>query len=206
VELLERASQDAVVAAWLAAEIDSSRFSPQLNAILARHGQEVRVLREPDIGSVSENAYRRKVLGECRGFGRPSGAGEAWLAGRDVDDLDWWRVQLRQAYPLLQIQFTDGGFWTEESDGTRLPAAHVRRLLDDVDRPEYDLPNLVRDAVQAGNSLAPMILIDAGPGSRVVVLEGHVRLVAYVMAVRAAPLMVDAFLGRSPTVVSWPEY
>lgn len=204
-ELLERASQDAVVAAWLAAEIDSSRFSPQLNAILARDGQDVRVLREPDIGSLPENAYRRKVLGECRGFGRPSGAGEGWLAGRNVDDLDWWRVRIRQA-DLLQIQFTDGGFWKEESDGTRLPAVHVQRLLDDVDRPEDDLPNLVHDAVQAGHSLAPMILIDAGPGSRVVVLEGHVRLVAYVMAGRAAPLMVDAFLGRSPTVVCWPEY
>jgi len=205
VELIEPVSQHVVVAAWLAAEIDSSRFSSTLRAILARDGRDPRLLRSPDLTSTVENLYRLRLLGEFRGFGRPAGADQGWLAGRAVDDLCWWRVRLHRT-DLGRIRFTDGGFWRDESEGTRLPEVHVRRLLADPERPEDDLPNLVRDQVRDGRRLPPMILIDAGPGSRLVVLEGHVRLVAYIMAGPSTPDPIDALLGRSPSVTSWPEY
>lgn len=204
-ELLSRVSQDAAVAAWLAAEINSSRFGPQIRQILARDGQESSVIVDPNLESSSQNAYRLQVLGEYRGFGQAARGGPNWLAGRAVGELDWWRVQLSRA-ELPRIQFVNDEFWNEESDGSRLPAVHVQRLLADLDRPDDDLPNLVHAAVRAGSQLAPMILIDAGLGSRLVVLEGHVRLIAYVMAGSAAPDQIVAILGRSPVVASWPEY
>lgn len=160
---------------------------------------------DPDLESALQNGYRLRVLGEYRGFGRPSSGDANWLEGREVDKLDWWRVQLSRD-DLLQVHFTNGEFWNEESDGTRLPAVHVQRLLADPERPPDDLPNLVHAAVQAGCELAPMILIDAGPGSRLVVLEGHVRLIAYVMAGSASPDQIVALLGPSPVVASWPDY
>ncbi|HVX42469.1 MAG TPA: hypothetical protein VHC49_01210 [Mycobacteriales bacterium] len=204
-KLLSRVSQDAAVSAWLRAEIDSSRFAASISSSLARHGIPRSMITDPDLESSLQNACRLNILAGYRGFGRPAIDGAEWLAGRNVGELDWWRVELSRS-ELAGVRFTDGGFWTEESEGTRLPGVHVRRLLADKERPEDDLPNLVHAAVLAGIELPPMIVIDAGPGTRLVVLEGHVRLIAYVMAGSAAPDRVIAILGRSPSVATWPEY
>lgn len=51
-----------------------------------------------------------------------------------------------------------------------------------------------------------MILVDTGPGTRIVVAEGHLRLTASVMVREAAPAQLPVLLGRSHSVADWSDY
>lgn len=59
-----------MVAVFLRTEITSARFGGCILATLARDGRDRAIGERPDTGNAAENAYRRGVLGGCRGFGR----------------------------------------------------------------------------------------------------------------------------------------
>ena len=67
---LHTISEDEMVAVFLQAEVASTRFAPTILAILRRDGCERRIIDQPDLSNAADNAYRRHVLGEYRGYGR----------------------------------------------------------------------------------------------------------------------------------------
>src|SRR6266851_371686 len=69
--LLRPASEDDMVAIFLAAEVSSERFGPQIAEILAALGQPPSVAAHPDTRDAAANAVRRQVLAAYRGY--PSG-------------------------------------------------------------------------------------------------------------------------------------
>ena len=61
---------DVMIATFLQAEVNSVRFGEQILCLLARDRQDRRLLDAPDLNNAEENAYRARLLGEWRGYGR----------------------------------------------------------------------------------------------------------------------------------------
>src|SRR5215469_18694907 len=69
--LLRTASEDDMVATFLAAEINSEGYGAQISEILCRLGQARSLLDQPDTSDEHANATRRQVLASYRSY--PSG-------------------------------------------------------------------------------------------------------------------------------------
>jgi hypothetical protein len=113
--LLRAASEDDMVAAFLAAEINSERYGAQISEILGRLGQARSILDQPDISDQHANAVRRKVLAAYRSY--PSGDVFTDMPA----DVTWHRAALTPA-ELATVRYIDYPYWTEFSGGTRLEA------------------------------------------------------------------------------------
>ena len=55
-----------MVAIFLAAEVNSERYGPQIGQILAKLGQPRGIVDQPDTGDEAANAVRRQILAAYR--------------------------------------------------------------------------------------------------------------------------------------------
>jgi hypothetical protein len=186
------ASEDEVVATFLRAEIDSPRWSATLRGFLARDHMPERTLRAPDFANPAENAYRRRLLGEFRGWGT-----NRLLLRGFPSDLSWSLVAVTLA-ELAKIQYINWPYWVEISGGTRLAkdaASRIRAGLAEEHRASY------------GQKLPELIVVSTlSPNDRLVAVEGHARLTAYSLVEGSLPESINIFLGRSASVEEWGLY
>jgi hypothetical protein len=111
-------------------------------------------------------------------------------------DVDWERVALSPD-EVLEILYIDWDWWVRVSNGTRLPrvAAEVQGR-DDGDR-----------AIAAAVATNPELIVVTDPArSKLVLLEGHVRLTAYAAFPECLPGELELYLGTSPTIADWSEF
>jgi hypothetical protein len=179
----ERVDLAVVVASFLRAELASDRFGGELRAALARAGADETLVTEADLDDPDANERRRAVLGDYRGN----------YLGQALDDLTWRRVEL-EAPEVLEIRFIAWDYWLEITGGSRLPADAAARLRVEGERPE---PRSVSE---------PLIVVRAGAGERLVVVEGHVRLTALAMSPETIPAHVEILLGEGESVRGWGNY
>ncbi|MCI0731627.1 MAG: hypothetical protein L0332_33545 [Chloroflexi bacterium] len=60
--------------------------------------------------------------------------------------------------------------------------------------------------VEQGTTFPELILVGRQPGSELVVLEGHVRLTAYALALACLPEELEVIVGYSPDIIRWGLY
>lgn len=112
------------------------------------------------------------------------------------DDVAWERVALTPD-EVLGILYIDWDWWVRVSNGTRLAtvAAEVQGR-DDGDR-----------AIAAAVDTNPELIVVTDPAhSRLVLLEGHVRLTAYAAFPDYLPAELELYLGTSPAIADWSEF
>jgi hypothetical protein len=122
----------------------------------------------------------------------------AWLAREGLflnlpRNLDWTRAALIPE-EVLEILYIAWDWWLKVSNGTRLAtvAAEVQGR-DDGDR-----------AIAAAVDTNPELIVVTDPArSRLVLLEGHVRLTAYAAFPEYLPAELELYLGTSPTIADW---
>jgi hypothetical protein len=119
--LLRPASEDDMVATFLAAEVASERYGPQIRQILARLGQPLSLAEAPDTRDQAANAVRRQVLAAYRDY--PAGDVFTGMPA----DVRWHHAALTPA-ELAAVRYIDYPYWTDFSGGTRLAADGARRL------------------------------------------------------------------------------
>ena len=176
-----------MVAAFLRAEVDSARFGPQVLAALARHGLDRSLLERPDTGDPAANAARRRVLAAYRGY-----PDRDVFTGLPADTRWQWVALSRQE--LLGVRYLDWDYWLEVTGGTRRPVDAIPRIGHGAIYRE------LAAAIAAGR-LPPALILVGRPGGRdLVVLEGHVRLTALVMAAEHLPAELTVLLGTAPTM------
>src|SRR5690349_10252590 len=184
-----------MIAAFLAAEIDSPRYGAAIRTILARDGRGEDVMRRPE---AADNAYRRAVLEEHRAYERREG-----LFLGFPRDVDWHRAAFSHD-EVLDILYIDWDWWLELSGGTRRPRDAARRILAG-DVADVDLAE--DEALAAGAPSAPPLIAVTTPAQRPVVLvEGHVRLTAYATFPEHLPAELELLLGVSPAMESWSQF
>jgi hypothetical protein len=118
------------------------------------------------------------------------------LFGGFPDDAAWELAALTRA-EVPAVLYINWDWWLRISNGTRLAtvAAEVQGR-DEGDR--------TIAAGAAGNP--PLIVVTDPERSRLVLLEGHVRLTAYAAFPELLPDELDAYLGTSPHIGSWCQF
>ncbi len=195
-------SEAEMVAVFLRTEIASARFGGCILAALARDGRDRALVNHPDTSSAVGNAYWRAVLGECRGFGRDAALFEGF-----PDDVRWQRA-LASKGDLAAVRSIKYDYWIELSGGSRLAPDAADRIRQEIEI--FRVPNdgfwRVADAIKAGATFPELILVGADEWSPLVVLEGHVRLIAYFLRPETMPPALPAIVGYSTRMADWSLY
>ncbi len=199
--VLRSASEAEVVATFLRGELDSPRFREPLLAVLERDGRDVSVVTHPDLGAAEEIAYREAILDEYRGWLRREGLFDGFPR-----PIAWSRALLTPQ-EVLSILYIDWDWWLDISGGTRRPldaAARIRRgLVPGVTAEEHE--PLARRL--SSDEPPPELIVVARPDrSKLVLVEGHVRLTAYALYADYLPDELEILLGVSEEIERWSEF
>jgi hypothetical protein len=195
-------SESEMIATFLQAECDSERWGQAVADALRRHAADAGLVTSPVLADAEENALRRAILGETRGYGRREG-----LFAGFPGDVRWQRVRLTRD-ELAVVRYIDYDYWVELSGGSRRPADAAERIRSGV-RVFGVANDGFLDAAQAlrtGARWPELILVSAAAEGGDVVLEGHVRLTACALAVDAVPAETEALRGVSPRFADWWAY
>lgn len=195
-EELGPVSEDEVVLAFLLAELDSSRYGAFYREALARLGANQDLIRRANLADAHENRQRRELLGQARGFPDNS------LFRGFPRDVTWRRVRLPPA-ELGRLRYgskMEG--WVRLAGGSRsvlAAAPNLDRAPGEIREPV--LP--IVEAVRQGRRFQPLIVLEDGDGSLVLV-EGYARATAYAAAPVSEP--VELLVGLSPCIRAWCWY
>ena len=112
--------------------------------------------------------------------------------------MTWYRAALGTR-ELSEVLYINWNYWLEVSGGTRRPTEALVRLGED--------RGVQAVAAQIGQGRMPLPIVVGDPEcSRLVVLEGHVRLTAMVLAAEHLPPEVAVLLGTAPAIGAWPLF
>lgn len=196
---LRPGSEAEMVALFLRTELTSDRFGAGIRALLERGSVPERVVTAPDLGSEDENQVRTQLLTGHRGYGSRTDYFEGF-----PDDVRWEWMAIAPA-ELARVRYIDYSYWNELSGGSRLAADAVPRIRAGVT--PFGVPNdrLLSQAQQvaAGARFPPLILVTTVPPGALVVLEGHIRLSAFMLARDHLPSALEVLVGSSAMMTRW---
>jgi hypothetical protein len=183
-----------MVAHFLKTEMHSLRFEQDLLDLLRRAGLDRRIIDEPDLQNPQENADRTRLLGDYRGYQR----------GEEVfkfvpGDTVWHRYALSRD-ELARVRYIDDDYWIELSGGSRLAIDAVPRIRAGIEifRQSTQWALELAREVERGAVFPELILVGTDEASPLTVLEGHVRLTAYCLALEHVPDPLTAIVGFGP--------
>ncbi len=194
---LEQTSEDAMVAAFLRAELDASRYRESIAYALTAISRDRTLLDAPDLTNPQDCADRKSVLQIYRGY--PT---QMLFRGFPAD-CHWRRVLLGPG-DFDSIRYANFPVLLKLSGGTRRISEGARNFSE---RPE-DQPDMahvthVVAKVRDGQQFPPLILVQS-PGGPVTLLEGHSRATAY--AITGNTHNIEALVGCSNSMSSWWLY
>jgi hypothetical protein len=188
--LLRPASEDDMVATFLAAEITSERYGPQISQILARLGQSRSIAEHPDTSDAAANAVRRQVLAAYRDY--PSGDVFTGMPA----DVRWHHAALTPA-ELATVRYIDYPYWTDFSGGTRLAADGARGLGPYQHLPPASIYRQIAENLRHGK-LPPAVILLSEPGlANLIVIEGHKRITGLLLCPQWLPAELEVLLGST---------
>ena len=188
-----------MVALFLRTELPAARFRDKLRALLEREGLPERVITDPDLDDDAENQARLRLLTQHREYGTRAGLFDGF-----PDDVRWQWMAITPA-ELATVRYVDYDYWVELSGGTRLPVDAAPRIRAGV-APfgvSSDWALGMAQAFADGARFPPLILVTTGPSGDLVVLEGHVRLTAYMLCPDRLPPELEVLVGSSPSMAAW---
>jgi hypothetical protein len=189
---------DEVVATFLRGDLESFRFGGRLRALLETDGVDPAVVAEPDVDDHEANEYRRGLLGRHH----------EWLAGPHVfgdfpESLDWSRALLAPD-EVLEVRYINWDWWLTISVGTRSPVEAAKRIrAGRVPGGNPDEDELIARRLISPNPPPELIVVSTPDNSRLVVVEGHMRLTSYALFPDYLPDELEILLGVSPKIVDW---
>ncbi len=190
------ATEAEMIAAFLRAEIGSSRYGRDILALLQRFSAPRRVIDQPNVNDQAENELRRAVLAGYRGY-----PGEHLFTGFPAD-IAWRRVRLeRDDFQRMRYARVSGSL---------IPLSGPSRLVTDGARNfSAGVPAAAKMAhiaaivadIKQGATYDPVIAVQDRDGS-LVPIEGHSRATAYVIA-GATGTGIEALAGTAATFEGW---
>lgn len=215
--LLNPITEDEMIALYLKGEVNSDRFGQLILEALTSDGVEREIIDSPDWNDASTSQYRRKLLGRLRGFGED----RLLFTGFPLD-MKWFRASLTSD-EVKKVQYINYDYWVQLSNGSRLPREAAKNIHKGVTAFSQSNNGFLRaaeaifwhsnegvkaaaSAVQEHTAFPEMIFVGSGVDEKLVVLEGHLRLTAYLLAESAMPEALTAIVGYSPKITSWELY
>lgn len=168
-----------MVAAFLQAEIDSSRWRENILGRLPHHQLTEDMLRSPDVTDPTQNARRSDLLGRFRGWRRNTHLFRGW-----PDGLQWSLVAFSKN-DLPNIFYAKAGEWEELSRKTFRLTVGANRIKGGDPSISSDVPVAeirgIEKAMRQGSALPAPIAIGSSDGTTVVMVEGHARMTAHAL-------------------------
>jgi len=196
---LRSSSEAEMVALFLSTELPSDRWKGGLWALLEGAGLPERVITAPDLGNDAENQARLRLLTEHRGYGTRTEIFDGF-----PDEVCWQWMAITPA-ELAETRYIQYDYWDELSGGTRLAVDAAARIRAGV--APFGVPNdgklAMAQAVAGGARFPPLILVTTRLGGDLVVLEGHVRLTAFMLAREKLPPELEVLVGSAPAMTRW---
>jgi hypothetical protein len=195
-------SEDEMIAVFLQTELNSVRFRRDIEAYLQQEWVDPRMLHAPDWCNAQENALRRAILGMHRGYGRNEGYFISFPA-----DVRWERVTLTRE-ELEQVRYIEYDYWVELSGGTRLAFDGAKNALAGkvVFGVSSDGLSYIANELRRGAQFPTLIFVAKDVDAYLVVMEGHVRLTAYLIAPECIPSELEVIVGYSEQITQWGCY
>jgi hypothetical protein len=197
--LLRPTTEDDMVATFLRAEIASERFGAPIEALLRRDGKARAVVEAPDITDPDANAYRRRLLGECRGYGRDRDVFAGWPAS-----VAWFRATL-SPHEVARLRYVEYSYWNALSGGSRLAgdAAEAIRAGREVYEQRNERFLRAAGALRQGVRFPELIVAGGSAEGPLTVLEGNLRLTAYLLVPECLPEALEVVAGFAAELAGW---
>src|SRR2546430_14824909 len=106
-QLLQKISEDEVIAFFLQTEISSSRWKDKILEILNTHQMVRAIIDTPDITDTSQNQVRAEIFDEFRGYERRIGLFEGFPR-----NVTWSRATLNKS-ELDKVKYINWEYWLE---------------------------------------------------------------------------------------------
>jgi hypothetical protein len=169
-----------------------------LRDLLARDGVDEALLHRPDLESTTDNGRRRVLLEEHRAYGRRAG-----LFFGFPQRVTWHRAALSPD-EVLEILYINWDWWLRLSGGSRRPTDAALRIrageVPGVTAAEHE------PIAEAVATAEPLIAATTPALSRLVLVEGHVRLTALALFPDRLPEELEILLGISDEMEGWSEF
>jgi len=195
--LVRDASEAEVIASFLRGELDSPRWGERLLELLREDDVDCSVVRTPNLEDAAECAFRARLLDRHRAWLRREGLFEGF-----PEQVAWSRAALGPD-EVLAMRYINWDWWLRASGGTRRPADAATRIrrneIAGVTAEEHE-------PIAARRHAAELIAVAQSDRSRLVVLEGHVRLTAYALYPEYLPAELEIYLGMAPDMGRWTEF
>jgi hypothetical protein len=198
---LRPSSEAEMVALFLRTELPAARFRDTLRGLLDQAGLPERLITAPNLDDPAENAARAQLLTQHREYGTRAGLFDGF-----PHDVCWEWMAITPA-ELATVRYVDYDYWVELSGGSRLAADAAPRIRAGV-APfgvRSDGALVMAQAFAGGARFPPLILVTAGSPGGLVVLEGHLRLTAYMLRPDRLPPELEVLVGSSPDMAGWAQ-
>lgn len=174
--ILRNSSEAEMIHEFLRTEFFSNRFSEQLKKAMSALSMNEQLILSANLGNEDENALRKELLGEFRGYGRNKELFENFPS-----QIEWVVCSFSEE-DLTKIRYIDYSYWNELSAGTRSPLTAAKTVRKGVTIYGQSTEGFLHTAkyIENGGSFQNMIFLTADFKSFVIV-EGHHRMTAYAL-------------------------
>lgn len=175
-EILRKSSEDEMILEFLKAESKSERFSEQLAESMEKLGIREMLITEADLSDERENAQRKKLLGDFRGYGENRELFERF------PEVSEWALCRFSGTDLELIRYIDYSYWNELSKETGKPLFAAETIRNGTEIFGVSNEGFLRAAeyIQRGGSFPRLFFLTADYKNFVIV-EGHQRVTAYAL-------------------------
>lgn len=198
---VREATEDEMILAFLRAEIDSPRHAEVLESWLNECGASRGMIEEGDPSDPTENAARRCILRNFRGYRNVQP-----LLFPNFPQFVRWKLVALSADDIGRLKYAAWPAWEELSRGTRLLADGAANLdTIEIDNVNVHVRGIIADIDTGVKKVAdyePIIIVATEMGAQHVVVEGHSRLTAFCSRLDSVDEVI-AFAGYSANMNNW---
>ena len=175
-EIIRKSSEAEMISEFLKAEFTSERFWEQLAESMERLGITKNLITNADLNVETENALRKKLLGNFRGYGE-----ERELFER-FPKVSEWNLCKFSGNDLEHIRYIDYSYWNELSAGTKKPLAAAETIRSGMEIFGVSNEGFLRAAeyIKRGGTF-PRLFFLTSDYVNFVIVEGHQRMTAYAL-------------------------
>lgn len=187
-----------MIAEFLRAELNSSRFRTGSLKALKMCGYQEELLINPDCSDPKQNKKRVVVLGLCRGWP------DKYLFTNFPGDTKWFstKLPLDELKKSNRLNSDDKMTNTERSIQITADSVMNGKSVNNIDR---TLINQIRKEIEERKQLPPIILVATALKDNKVLLEGHSRSVAYA-TFQQLDFDIPAIIGISENMADWAYF
>ena len=201
-KILKSVTEHEVTASLFKYNYSSFRFGEKLKAIIKEQGIDENIITNPDVQNEKKNMIREKLMRSFDGDGV-----DGYLSQDFPNNIQWKLVRLTKK-DIQQIKYLNYSYWNELSNHKRYISEGVKTIKKGIEifNQSNDIFFKAFKALKQGANFPPSILIAKDENSDLVAIDGHLRLTSYLFDSNYTPDEIDAYIGYSENLATWPLY